>query len=167
MKLTDRTLMLFHDGELEADAERRVRVGRLVEPSVNLRLDALGALGDAVRAWALGASVDAGAERRRAQRARARRRALAAGASVVFSAAVLPWLASRSAPLPNVTAERGASAAVVEPLLARAPEAVAVETVDFGARVGSIFSVQGGAAGESTTVVWLRDDADGAAVGSL
>jgi hypothetical protein len=164
VKLSDGLLMLFHDRELDADAARRVRVGRLVEPSVNRRLDALAALGDAVRDWALRAGVDAGAERRRSERARARRRALAAGASVVFSAAALPWLASRSTRAPDVAAERGASAAFVETLPVREPEAVAVETVDFGSRAGSIFSVQGGAEGE-TTVVWLRDDVDGAVAG--
>lgn len=54
MKLSDTTLMLFHDGELDAERARRVRAGRLVDPSVGARLAALAELGDAVRVWALG-----------------------------------------------------------------------------------------------------------------
>ena len=57
MKLSDTTLMLFHDGELDAERARRVRAGRLVDPSVGARLEALAELGDAVRAWALGAGT--------------------------------------------------------------------------------------------------------------
>jgi len=53
VRFSDTTLMLFHDGELDAEAARRVRVGRLVDRSVGARLDALAELGDAVRAWAL------------------------------------------------------------------------------------------------------------------
>jgi len=51
-RLEDGTLMRFHDGELDAEDARRVALGRLVDPNVNVRLDALAALGSAVRAWA-------------------------------------------------------------------------------------------------------------------
>jgi hypothetical protein len=53
VKLSDTTLMLFHDGELDAEDARRVRVRRLKDPSVGARLEALAELGDAVRAWAM------------------------------------------------------------------------------------------------------------------
>jgi hypothetical protein len=161
MKLSDATLMRFYDRELDADSVRNVRVGRLVDPGVNARLETLGELGAAIRAWAARAGVDAAEERRRASRARSRRRALTAGASVLLSVALLPWLAARGA-------HGGSAAATTAPpsvesestLPARAPEAVRVETVDFGARAGSIFSVPGSAA-TKTTVVWLPDDAAG------
>lgn len=160
MKLSDGTLMLYHDCELDADAARRVRLGRLVEPSVNERLDALGTLGDAVRAWARGTGIDAAEERRRAVRTRARRRALAAWTSVALSTLLVPWLVARGAhERAPVRAEEDGVAELARSLPARAPEAVAVETVDFGARAGAIFSVPGGAASE-TTVVWLPDDAE-------
>jgi hypothetical protein len=164
VKLSDATLMLHHDGELDRDGERSVRVGALVDPRVGERLDVLAELGGLVRIWAARAGVDAAEERRRALRVRARRRALAACGSVALSLAAVPWL------LPRV-AERAASvralpnAELSSTLPARAPEAVRVETVDFGARAGSIFSVPGGAASE-TTVVWLPDDAEGARGGS-
>jgi len=60
LRLSDTTLMLFHDGELDAERARRVRVGRLVDPSVGARLEALAELGDAVRAWALGGDARGG-----------------------------------------------------------------------------------------------------------
>lgn len=165
MKLSDAKLMLFHDRELDAGGAREVHVGRLVDAGVNARLDSLTALGDAVRTWALRSGVDARAERRRAERARRRRRAFAACASVVFSAAALPWLAPWSAKAPSIAEERGVSTGLAGALPARASEAVAVETVDFGARPGSIFSVPGSAS--ETTVVWLRDDDGGPSVESL
>jgi hypothetical protein len=160
--------MLFHDRELDADGTRRVRLGRLVDPGVSARLDALGALSDAVRSWAVQTGVNAVEERRRAARTRARRRALAACASVTLSVALAPWLFSLAA--------RGTAAGRAEEdrsrvesarvLPARASEAVAVETVDFGARAGTIFSVPGGTASE-TTVVWLPDDTEGTPNDSL
>jgi hypothetical protein len=167
VKLSDATLMLYHDRELELDVRRRVEVGRLVDSNVNRRLDALAELGAAVRAWAARAGVDAAEERRRHERARVRRRALAACAAVVLSAAALPCLAVHGARGTKSSVSAAAAEVAVENTLpARAPEAVAVETVDFGARAGTIFSVPGSAASE-TTVVWLPDDTEGTRGGAL
>jgi len=165
MKVSDETLMRFHDGELDSEQARRVHLGRLVEPEVNARLDAISELGLAVRAWAKVRGIDGAEERRRATRAKARRRALAACAAVTLAALAAPWAALQqrragadNAPAPAMRSTRG------EPVVASGP--VAVETVDFGARSGAIFRVRGEAASE-TTVVWLPDEPDVAATDSL
>lgn len=150
--------MLFHDGELDAERARAVRVRRLHHPDVTARLEALSTLGDAVRTWAREAGVDAAAERRAGERRQARRRVLSVGATVVAAALALPFAlpsheraGADNAPRDPVTSTRG------EPMVTSGP--VAVETVDFGARPGAIFLVEGEAQSE-TTVVWL-DDASG------
>jgi hypothetical protein len=154
--LSDGTLMLFHDRELGAEEARRVALGKLVDPSVNARLDALSALGHAVRGWAVRAGVDAAAERKRSIRAQGRRRVLTACATLALAAVVLPRVAptERRAGVdgvrePIVSDMRGGLASVRGP--------VAVEAVDFGVHPGTIFNVASDAASE-TTVVWLPDD---------
>ncbi len=151
--------MRFHDGELDEERARNVRVGRLHHAEVTARLEAFSVLGDAVRLWASAAGVDAAAERRREKRAQAHRRALAIGTglvlaalSVLFSAPALNRAGVESAPVSSALSSRG------EAVVALAP--VAVETVDFGARPGAIFLVEGAAHSE-TTVVWLDDASTG------
>jgi hypothetical protein len=90
LKLNDETLMLFHDGELDAERARAVRVGRLHHSEVTARLEALGVLGDAVRSWAEETGVDAAFERRRAARRVGRRRALGLGATLLAAVLAVP-----------------------------------------------------------------------------
>jgi hypothetical protein len=155
LKLSDEALMLFHDGELDAERARAVRVGRLHHAEVTARLESLSTLGDAVRLWAAQAGVDAAAERRVAGRKQARRRLLGVAATAVVAALGLPFAlpspgraGASDAPRDPATSTRG------EPVVASGP--VAVESVDFGARPGAIFLVEGEAQSE-TTVVWLND----------
>jgi len=154
-RLSDGTLMLFHDRELDAEQARRVALGKLVEPSVNARLDALSALGHAVRGWALRSGVDAVAERRRHARAQGRRRALVAGATVALAAVVLPRLAPNQGRA-GVDDAREEAVSDMHGELAGVRGPVAVEAVDFGVHPGTIFNVPGDAS--ETTVVWLPDD---------
>lgn len=150
--------MLFHDGELDAERARAVRVRRLHHPDVTARLEALSTLGAAVRTWAAETGVDAAAERRLGERRQARRRVLGAAVTALVAALALPLglpsherAGADNVPRDPATSTRG------EPQVASGP--VAVETVDFGARPGAIFLVEGEAQNE-TTVVWL-DDASG------
>ena len=155
MKLTDEALMLFHDGELDAERARAVRVGRLHHVAVTARLEALSTLGDAVRLWATQSGVDAVAERRAAELKQARRRVLGVGATVLVATLGLPFvLASHGRTGAGDTPRDPATSTRAEPLVASGP--VAVESVDFGARPGAIFLVEGEAQSE-TTVVWLSD----------
>jgi hypothetical protein len=153
--LSDATLMLFHDRELDPEEGRRVALGKLVDSSVNARLDALSALGQAVRSWAARSGVDAAAERRCRARAQGRRRALAAGATLALAAVVLPRVAPQEGRA-GVDPARERAVSDMHGELASVRGPVAVEAVDFGVHPGAIFEVAGDA-GE-TTVVWLRDD---------
>lgn len=166
-RVSDGMLMLFHDRELDDRGARRVALGKIVDPSVNVRLEALSALGQAVRGWAAHSGVDPAAERKRRARAQGRRRVLAACATVALAAVVLPRSAptrrlagvdAAGAPEPTASDMRGELASVRSP--------VAVEAVDFGAHPGSIFSVQGDGTSD-TVVVWLPDDSAAAATDSL
>ena len=159
MKVSDETLMLFHDGELEGkhDSERAraVRVGRLHHAEVTARLEALAMLGDAVRLWVAETGVDTELERRQAARRLGRRRALGAGAALLAAALAVPGAVSAlgragvgNAPSDPVPSTHGEPVAVSGP--------VAVEAVDFGAHPGAVFQVEGDAESE-TTVVWLDD----------
>ena len=155
MKLDDETLMLFHDGELEGERARAVRVGRLHHSEVTARLEAFTVLGDAVRTWALETGVDAAFERRRVARRVGRRRALGLGATLLAAVLAVPGTVATleragvgNAPAVPVPSTHG------EPRSASGP--VAVEAVDFGAHPGAVFEVEGDAM-SGTTVVWLDD----------
>lgn len=155
MTPSDETLMLFHDGELDAEGTRAVRVRQLHHAEVSARLEKLTLLGDAVRLWVEETGVDAARERREASRRLGRRRALGAGVALVAAVLAMPGAVpalSRAgvgnAPSDPVPSTRG------EPVVASGP--VAVEAVDFGAHPGAVFQVEGQAESE-TTVVWLDD----------
>jgi hypothetical protein len=134
--------MLFSDGELDGERARKVRVARLHHADIGTRLEGIERVGDFVRVWAGREGVDALGLRRRALRSGERRRALATVAVLLV-----------------------AVAAVVEPMaapglpeLALVPKpSVAIEAVDFGDSVGTVFVVE--AQGGVTPVVWLADDA--------
>jgi hypothetical protein len=162
VKLPDETVMQFHDGELDPERARAVRVARLVEPTVGARLEALSELGDAVRIWARLAGIDPAEARRHRIRQRARRRAFGACALVALSALAAPAIVSKQGRAGADSASRVSLRG--EPLIASGP--VAVETVDFGARPGAIFRV---AADDSnqTTVVWLPDEPGAVAIDEL
>jgi hypothetical protein len=162
VKVPDETVMLFHDGELEPERAREVRVARLVEPAVSARLEALSQLGEAVRLWAKQAGIDAAEARRHRVRRRARRRAFGACALVALSALAAPALVSQTG---RAGADNAARISLRgEPMILSGP--VAVETVDFGARPGAIFRVAAGDHSE-TTVVWLPDEPGSATIDSL
>jgi len=142
MKISDLELMLYSDGELDEERARRVRVARLRHLEVGERLDGIERVGAFVRFWAESEGVDARAVRSRALRSAARRRAFGAVAAalVLLAAAAEPMRMPRP----------------LEVALAKAPP-VAIESVDFGEGVGTVFVVE---AGDSVTpVVWLEDDA--------
>lgn len=153
MKVSDRALMLFHDGELDVEAARRVRVGRLCHPEVTAKLEGLTLLGAAVRRWATENDVDARAERLEREGTRRRRRAFATGLTALGMAAGALLVAPG---LESARHSRGAAAPAFSASVEAAAEPVAVEAVDFGARPGAIFVVEGEAQRE-TTVVWLDD----------
>jgi hypothetical protein len=144
MKIPDFELMLYTDGELDAERARRVRVARLRHLEVVSRLEGIERVGSFVRAWAAREGIDVRAERRRAQRAAARRRLVGtlAVTLVAFVAVAEPMTTRLDGGL--------------EVALAPSP-AVAIESVDFGSHPGTVFVVEAG--GSATPVVWLADDA--------
>ena len=144
MKIPDFELMLYTDGELDAERARRVRVARLQHLEVGNRLEGIERVGSFVRAWAAREGVDARVERRRALRAAARRRLVGTLAvTLVALVAVAEPMTSRQD-------------SALEVALAPSP-AVAIESVDFGSHSGTVFVVEAG--GSATPVVWLADDA--------
>jgi hypothetical protein len=139
---TDLELMLYSDGELDAEQARRIRVARLCDADVGVRLARIERVGDFVRAWARTEGANALSVRRGALRAIERRRAwVSVAAALVALAAV---------------AEPPASTGSFELAAVRSPS-VAIESVDFGERAGAVFLVETGAS--ATPVVWLTDDA--------
>lgn len=167
MKLDDRALMRFHDGELDAEATRRVRATALADGAVARRLDALSQLGDFVRAFALVRSEELARERLRREKLRAARRA-ARAVSLALCAVALGALWLRAVPPTDDAAFGPASgSAPVFGFDEPAAPAVRVESVDFGDRDGAIFLVSAPAAANTdTTVVWLGEDLP-AGVGTL
>jgi len=167
VKLDDRALMLFHDGELDPEQARRVRVAALSDGGVARRLDGLVQLGDFVRSFAVLRSAELARERRALEKARSARR-IASAVSIGLCAAALfaLWLrppASPHAPVVRTLASEASFGFETE----RGP-AVRVESVDFGARDGAIFLVSAAAAASTdTTVVWLGDDSPASGVGTL
>ncbi|HEY3494825.1 MAG TPA: hypothetical protein VGK73_09075 [Polyangiaceae bacterium] len=165
MKIDDVTLMRFHDGELDAEAARRVRLARLSDRSVSARLEGLEQLGEFVRIWAAN-DTSRGVRPAPALRSKPRRAlALAVAASLVALVSSIPGTLPNGVPAPVALA-----ASVHAPTEARAPAAepepaVAVENVDFGAREGAVFLVQ--SALSETTVVWLTEGPLPAVTGTL
>jgi hypothetical protein len=155
VRVSAETLMLFHDGELDAERARAVKVGRLHHAEVTARLEALAVLGDAVRLWVAETGVDMARERRQQARRVGRRRVLGAGAALFAAVLAVPGTVPGlgragvgNAPPDPVLSTHG------EPVAASGP--VAVEAIDFGAHPGAVFQVEGAAKSE-TTVVWLDD----------
>jgi hypothetical protein len=137
---SDLELMLYSDGELDAERARHVRVLRLFRAEVGARLDGIERVGDFVRVWAESERTDAGEVRRRALRTSERRRAVAAVAVALVA------LAAVAVPAASTSSE-----------LAVAPSpSVAIESVDFGEGAGTVFVVEAGSS--VTPVVWLADD---------
>lgn len=168
MKLDDRALMRFHDGELAAEDARRVRVAALADGSVARRLAALSQLGDFVRAFALLRPDELARERRVRQRARSARLATRAVSLGLCAAALFAlWL---RAPLlaPQAAQARAVPSPPAFGFDAPSAPAVRVESIDFGAHDGAIFLVSAPVADASdTTVVWLGDDPPARGVGTL
>ena len=161
----DRELMRFHDGELSPGelAVFRERLER--DAGLRSKLRALGQTGELVREWAearsdgfdiadqVMARIDA------PRRSRAVELWLPAAAAVALAAAVTLMVAGRSAPV-----DRPAPAAALSPHTPRTTAAlpirepsVAIESVDFGEKPGTIFMVSG--EGGETPVIWLTDPA--------
>jgi hypothetical protein len=155
MTVSDRELMLLHDGELDPERARVIRALRFRDPTVHARLAGLAQLSAFTRAWAKQNGVT---RAERALPARARSRGLHRGlgiAALALSAAAVALMPST----PTVPRESAAKTGVLsDRATAVPPTAVAVENVDFGSHAGTIFSVRG--AGSDTTVVWLSDDVD-------
>jgi hypothetical protein len=137
---SDLELMLYSDGELDAERARCVRLARLCRHEVGARLDGIERLGHFVRDWAELRNVDALELRRQALRSVERRRAASMVAAVLFAMAGIaePTAGTRSFELA---------------LASNSP--VTVEAVDFGERAGSLFVVDTGSS--VTPVVWLED----------
>ncbi len=159
----DRELMAYHDGELSPRERARVAARLAADRSARRRLEELSALRASVRAWAERQrerfDVSDAVMREIAAPCQARQRWLPAAVAVsLAAAAVLALTASRRATepesnVPEAQASVPLSGAVVE----RSDEALGarVESVDFGARSGSIFVV--GSSAGTTTVIWMND----------
>jgi hypothetical protein len=148
MKASDRDVMRLFDGELDAEASRRLSSERLRDPSVDARLAGLLQVAAFTRTWARERGVRFPV---RAPRRKARVLPVAFGFGGVALALAVVCIVPRFG-RPSVEATEGTTAAALP------AAAVAVEHVDFGAHAGTIFSVS--AAGTETTVVWLSDDAN-------
>jgi anti-sigma factor RsiW len=172
MSSNDRELMRFHDGELSgADAEA---VQRRLEHDAGARskIRGLEQTGELVRAWAehKSAGFDVADQVMARTFAPERRRTrsfdlwLPAGAAVALAAAITLLVLGRGAP--DTSPVKSAALAPAAPLSpaslspadAARPTlepAVAIESVDFGEKQGTIFMV-GSGSGE-TPVIWLTD----------
>jgi hypothetical protein len=160
MTVSDRELMLLHDGELDPERAKAIRAVSPCDPTITSRLTGLEQLSDFTRAWARarGKVVDPA----RARRVRWRSRVgFALGA---VAASVLGVLLA-SAPLGSDTEGRPSSRGAASTVDAEAAPAVSIESVDFGSHPGTIFSVRG--AGTDITVVWLSDDGQSAPAAAL
>jgi hypothetical protein len=147
MKLSDRDLMRFFDGELDADASRLLAEERRRDPTVDARLAGLLQLAAFTRVWVRARGVKSPAKT--APRREWTLRLALGGMAVALAALVV---------VPRLGGDR-ATPSAHPAAAALPPAAVAVEQVDFGAHAGTIFSVS--TAGTETTVVWLSDDVDG------
>jgi anti-sigma factor RsiW len=167
----DRELMRFHDGELSASEASLVEKELEQNPSARAKLRGLSQTGELVRQWAdersagfdvadqIMARLDTPA--RTHSRSRVIELWLPAAAAVALAAAVLLMVFGRTAPV-----TRPAPAALSQPapktaavLPAALEPSVAIESVDFGEKPGTIFMV-GGESGE-TPVIWLSESQNG------
>src|SRR5687768_344701 len=162
MTVSDRELMLLHDGELDPERARAIRAQSLREPSIDARLAGLEQLSAFTRAWAKHNGMTRAAF---VPPVRERSRSLYRGLGVL----ALALSAAAVALMPSTPTAPGGNAAETDSLSERPTAvptpAVAIENVDFGSHAGTIFSVRG--AGSDTTVVWLSDDVDGAPSSAL
>ncbi len=162
---SDRELMRFYDGEVSPSEEALVRARLERDASARSKLRALTQTGDLVREWAQARSqgfdvADQVMARLETQPKRSRLIDLwPAAAAVALAAAVLLVVFARSAPV-----DRPAPSAAVSPLAPKTAAvlpikepSIAIESVDFGEKPGTIFMV-GGESGE-TPVIWLSDPA--------
>ncbi len=169
MKFDDSTLMRFHDGELDAEQARRVRAGALADGAVARRLAALSQLGDFVRAFASVRSEELARERLQRQQARTARRG-ARAVSLALCVAALGALWFRASPvMSHETRTRVVASESAFGFGTPFAPAVRVESVDFGEHDGAIFLVSAPttAAADTTTVVWLGEDATPPGIGTL
>lgn len=169
MRISDSTLMRFHDGELDPERAREVRLARLRDRDVAERLARLEQLGALVRAWARQPGVDALRDRRaleRRTRIRRSQRAVSLGAMAALAAG-----ASVFAPPPTPVTVRAPAIVENREAPARAlpagegSDAVTVERLELGTTSAAVFLIPG--AERVTTVVWLREEAEGATTGTL
>jgi anti-sigma factor RsiW len=183
----DLDLMLYADGELEG--ERLAEVEAWIQSSADARskLASLGLVSDMVREHALDgasraddvASSVMGLLDQEVPRAVApvpmeeapklpvqpvvandngRRFFFVAAGLLAVAAASLLWL--RPAPGPVATPQD--PSAMVAPPEADLEHGVEVASIDFGSTTGAVFYVPNGTSpSDTTTVVWLSDDADG------
>jgi hypothetical protein len=183
----DLDLMLYADGELEGERLAEVEAWLQGDAVARGKLSALGLVSRVVREHALdGASraadlADAVMHRLDGEASvpqtppvqpvaikpsvepavandNGRRFFFVAAALVAVAAASLLWL--RPAPGPVATPQ--SPSAAVAPPEADLEHGVEVASVDFGSATGAVFYVPNGTSpSDTTTVVWLSDDADG------
>jgi hypothetical protein len=165
MKLDDATLMAYHDGELDAERSRRVRLLLLSDESVNARLAGLEQLGSFVRVLAAGDAPRRAVVRRHPRRAAMLSRNAGRAAGIAVSFFAFAFVVPGTLPEPPQPEPAPVAAAPPREPEPTAEPAVAVENVDFGAQAGAVFLVQ--SAFERTTVVWLPDAAEPEATGTL
>lgn len=181
--IDDLDLMRLHDGELPPDEAASVEAYLRADPQALATLERFERVGELVRELAdkrgaggttIADSVMASIERDRAARPTmpAWRRIAPIGAAVLAMAAAAALVVRANAPherpasrvvaVAHLPAAQPVPASASVPPGAVAPEAeeavpsVAIESVDFGARDGTIFMVQNGES--ETPVVWLMDD---------
>lgn len=157
-------LMRYHDGELSRPAERHVERELQTDPLLQVELESYQAIGELVRDWGEHRSrahtdivddvmraVDARPYSRRAPRKRAPR-VLTWGSLAVGLAAGIALLV-RASSAPVYSPQPGAAT------LPKSEGSVAIESVDFGARGGTVFMVS--TTSSDTPVVWTDDDEAG------
>lgn len=187
-KPTDLELMLYADGELEAERLAAVEAYLAEDEGAQRKMLAMGIVSSAVRDQALGGAKKAddiadlvmgaiAAEPKKAEKKpeaapvpaqrkpandNARGLWVIAGIAAAAAAALLLW--SRG-PTDHggVASGRSAAPALTAPApLDHIEHGVEVSAVDFGAQTGAVFYVPSdNAEAVTTTVVWLSDDASG------
>jgi hypothetical protein len=168
----DRELMNLHDGEVGPEQSARLRAEAAADPVASAKLRDLGRVGDLVREWAEARSqgfdvADAVMARLDVpvpRRSRVVELWLPAAAAVALAAAVLFVVTTRETGVegsaPPVALGPGCGDRELGEALPALPSpepSVAIESVDFGEKQGTIFMV--GGEGGDTPVIWLTDSA--------